>query len=107
MSGDAVDRDARDPLDESEDAGSRTDVDVPPGAAPHVCTYCGQPFPEERYRTLHTGLEHYARLGDEEREAFGEAYEAEETEIRRFRLIALAGLLLLYFGFLFLYAVFA
>lgn len=95
-----------------DDAGTDADVDdptvdVPPGATPHVCEYCGQPFPERRYLVLHHGLDHYGRLTEAEREAFAEAYESEGAEIRRFRLVALAALVLLYFGFLFLYAGFA
>ncbi|MFC6726218.1 C2H2-type zinc finger protein [Halobium palmae] len=105
--GSSVDSVTRAPVDESGDGGTRADVDVPDGAKSHVCEHCGHPFPEERYRTLHAGLEHYDRLDDDEREAFGEAYEAEGAEIRRFRLLALAALLLLYFGFLFMYAAFA
>jgi len=49
--------------------------------------------------------EHYDRLDDAEREAFDEAYLAENADLRSFRLRALAVLVLLYFGFLILYAV--
>ncbi|MFC4356696.1 C2H2-type zinc finger protein [Halobium salinum] len=87
--------------------GDEPTVDVPSDATPHVCEHCGQPFPEERHLVLHRGLEHYGRLDEAEREAFAEAYESEGAEIRRFRLLALGALVLLYFGFLFMYAVFA
>jgi hypothetical protein len=92
------------------DAGAGTaapEVDVPATASTHVCDDCGQPFPEGEYLTLHRGLVHYERLDEEEREAFAEAYEREGADIRRFRLVALGVLVLLYFGFLFLYAGFA
>jgi hypothetical protein len=88
-------------------AADPPEVDAPAAAPTHVCDYCDQPFPEAEYLTLHRGLTHYERLDEEEREAFTEAYEREGADIRRFRLIALGVLVLLYFGFLFLYAGFA
>lgn len=71
--------------------------------APTTCPHCGRPFSRARYRTLHVGLEHYDRLGDDEREAFVSEYREETAEIKRFRLKALALLIVLYFGFLYLY----
>lgn len=68
-----------------------------------ACPHCGRPFSRERYRVLHLGLEHYDRLGDDERESFVSEYRAEAAEIKRFRLKALAVLIALYFTFLFLF----
>ena len=70
-----------------------------------VCAYCGRPFADERLRALHHGQAHLDRLTDRERDAFEAAYGDEQAEIRRFRLKALGGLVLLYFGFLMVYAV--
>lgn len=88
-------------------AGFGTETDVPPGADAHVCDRCGQPFAREEYRTLHLGLAHYDRLSGAERERFEAAYAEERADIRRFRIVALGLLVLLYFGFLFAYAFFA
>lgn len=73
--------------------------------AAHSCPYCGRPFARERYHTLHLGLDHSGTLTDPEREAFAEEYRAETDDIRRFRLKALAILVAVYFGFLFLFLV--
>jgi hypothetical protein len=77
---------------------------VPPGETPAVCDYCGRPFPDAGSLTLHRGLAHYGSLTDAEQEAFIEAYRGEEPELRRFRIVALGLLVLIYFGFLLLYA---
>lgn len=106
------DRDSDDSTSGATDAnavgGSGPDgtdrVRVPERDRPHVCTYCGDPFKRERQLALHRGLEHYGDLADEERAAFDEAYADENAEIRRFRIIALGALVLLYFAFLFAYA---
>ena len=78
-----------------------------PGTPPDAvrCSHCGEAFPGARLRDLHRGLEHYDRLDDAERAAYEEAYLAENADLRSFRLRALAVLVLLYFGFLMLYAV--
>ena len=81
-------------------AGPAFDSDVEDAPS---CPHCGRPFPHTRYRTLHVGLEHYDRLTDEQREAFVAEYREETTEIKRFRLKALALLIAIYFGFLYLY----
>ena len=85
----------------------RTDVEtaVPEGAPTYRCGYCGRPFADESYLTLHHGLAHADVLTDEEREAFEEAYQEENASLRRFRIIALGLLVLLYFGFLFVFAI--
>jgi hypothetical protein len=80
---------------------------VPSDADPYVCAHCGEPFVREQYLALHRGLEHYAQLTAEERTAFDEAYADESTELYRFRIVALGGLVALYFAFLFAYALIA
>jgi len=78
-------------------------TNTPPDAVD--CPHCGDAFPSERLRDLHRGLEHYDRLDEGEREAYEAAYLAENDDLRSFRLRAIAVLVLLYFGFLMLYAV--
>jgi hypothetical protein len=78
---------------------------VPDGETAHACDRCGRPFPDAESLTLHRGLTHYGDLTSEEREAFADAYESEETDLRRFRIVSLGLLVLLYFGFLMVYAV--
>ena len=56
---------------------------------------------------LHKGVEHTNQLDDSEQEAFESALTEEEDDLRTLRLKALAVLVLLYFGLLFLYAIFA
>ncbi|WP_338741577.1 DNA-binding protein [Haloplanus salilacus] len=81
------------------------DTHVPPGASAHVCERCGRPFADEEYLSLHRGLDHAADLSAAEREAFEAAHESEVADLQRFRLLALAALVALYFGFLMTYAV--
>jgi hypothetical protein len=68
------------------------------------CPYCAEAFARERHRALHLGQAHAATLSAEEREAYETAEEAEREDLRLFRLKALAALVLVYFGFLILYA---
>jgi hypothetical protein len=68
------------------------------------CPYCDRRFAREAWRDLHRGQEHGARLDDTERAAYEAAHDAEAEEIRLFRLKALAVLVLVYFGFLMVYA---
>lgn len=75
--------------------------------APHTCETCGQAYPTETLLIHHRGVRHPDDLDDAERERYREAYEAEEATLRRFRIIALGGIVLLYFAFLFMYAIFA
>ncbi|WP_440765704.1 DUF7410 domain-containing protein [Natronorubrum sp. DTA7] len=85
------------------DAGPETAVH---GGEPAArCPYCRQPFHDERFETLHRGLEHPSTLSTRERAAFERAYADEGADIRRFRLQALGTLLLVYFCMLFLYAI--
>ncbi|ELZ00652.1 hypothetical protein [Natrialba asiatica] len=72
--------------------------------APIRCPDCGQPFHTQRLQRLHRGLEHPDELADRERAAVEYAYHEETAAIRRFRLLALGAVLLLYFCTLFLYA---
>jgi hypothetical protein len=81
------------------------DTHVPSGAPEHVCERCGQPFADEEYLALHRGLDHAADLSAAERDAFETARESEVADLKRFRLLALAALVALYFGFLLTYAV--
>ncbi|WP_415381206.1 C2H2-type zinc finger protein [Halosimplex sp. TS25] len=83
----------------------RTSYDVPPDRTPVECEYCGRPFENEGLLALHRGRVHAAAVDDEERDAYDAAYEAETRELRRFRLKALAVLILAYFGLLMVYAV--
>ncbi|WP_224336942.1 hypothetical protein [Haloprofundus halobius] len=69
------------------------------------CRYCGDPFVEERHLALHRGLNHANDLTETEREAYRDAYADEEADLKRFRLVSLGALVVLYFGFLFVYAV--
>ena len=80
---------------------------VPPDADPLRCEYCAVPFVEETSLALHRGLEHESRLTETQQAAFEAAYDAEREEIRLFRLKALAALVVLYFGLLMTYSVFA
>ena len=95
------------PRDDVDAASLPAETDVPPGADPHVCAYCGRPFAREEYLALHRGLDHADHLSEADRERFDEAYAEEEADIRRFRIVALGALVLLYFGFLFAFEAFA
>jgi hypothetical protein len=85
------DRPAADPDDERE--------------APFVCAFCGRPFAREEFRALHYGVDHGDALDDEQRAAYEAALDDEEAELRKFRLKAALALVLVYFGFLMLWAV--
>jgi CRISPR/Cas system-associated protein Cas10 (large subunit of type III CRISPR-Cas system) len=85
-------------------AGTDTAPDARGPAEGFDCSYCGRRFAREAYRDLHLGQEHEERLDDTEREAYEAAHDAEAEEIRLFRLKALAVLVLVYFGFLVVYA---
>jgi hypothetical protein len=89
----------------ASDARTAVEADVPPDAPVYRCAYCGRPFAEESYLVLHRGLAHADALSETEREAFADAYAEEEADLGRFRIVALGLLVLLYFGFLFTFAV--
>lgn len=85
-----------------------THTDVPPEQSPTaVCGYCGTPFSTTDRLVLHKGLEHAEALTEQERDAFVDARAAEEDDLQTLRLKALGMLVLVYFGFLSLYAIFA
>lgn len=72
-----------------------------------TCEYCGQPFRTAERLVLHKGLEHPQSLDNSERQAFRKTHADEEDDLRTLRLKALAALVLLYFGFIVLYAIYA
>jgi len=78
--------------------------DVPADATAYTCSYCGRPFARESWLALHRGLAHPNELDDEEVEAFRAAHDEEEESLSAFRLQALGALVLIYFGFLMVYA---
>ncbi|WP_232342997.1 C2H2-type zinc finger protein [Halosimplex litoreum] len=82
-----------------------TAYDVPPDASVAECEYCGRPFESEGLLALHRGRAHESAISAAERTAYEEAYEAESGQLGRFRLKALAALVLVYFGLLIVYAV--
>ncbi len=82
-----------------------TDYHVPSGESAYECAYCGRPFREAEYLALHRGLKHGDQLPENEVEAFYDTYETETEELKYFRLKALGVLVVLYFGFLFIYAI--
>lgn len=86
---------------------TRGDFAVPDDGEAVRCRHCGAPFADDELLALHRGLDHPGDLSADERAAFETAYDAEQEEIRRFRLLALGVLVLLYFGLLMTYAVVA
>lgn len=90
---------------DTHDRTSAPTEELPAAADAHRCPHCWRPFAREQWRALHVGLAHDDRLDEAEREAFRDAYETEQADLRLFRLQALAVLVLLYFGFLIVYAV--
>jgi hypothetical protein len=72
-----------------------------------TCEYCGHPFPTTDRLVLHKGLEHPQELDAGEEDAFLSARADEDDELRTLRLKALGALVLLYFGFVMLYAIVA
>jgi len=80
------------------------EADAPSEERTHDCPYCGRPFVRAEYRTLHVGLDHHEACTEAEIEAFRDAYREENEQLRLFRLKAVGGLVLLYFGFLFTYS---
>jgi len=80
----------------------------PHGDAPaEICEYCDQPFATTDRLVLHKGLKHVQVLTESEKEAFKIAQADEEDSLRILRLKALGMLVIVYFGFLLLYAIFA
>jgi len=87
-----------------ETGDDRTAYDVPSDETPVECTYCGRPFESDALLALHRGQVHADVITDDERAAYDSAHEAESGQLRRFRLKALAALVVIYFGFLMVYA---
>jgi hypothetical protein len=85
-----------------DDSPRRTDID-----AEYVCDDCGRAFHTEDLRILHRGVRHPDALDAAEQEAYREVYREEERAIRSFRIRALGVLVVLYFGLLFLYVIYA
>ena len=83
------------------------ETEIPDGEEPELCPYCSFPLPDEEQLVLHTGLRHYQECTENEKKDFKNAYLEEEKALNRFRIIALGGLVLLYFGFLIIYALLA
>lgn len=77
---------------------------VPTAGTAHTCAYCGAPFATTDHLALHRGLVHPERLTDTETAAFEAAREAEERSLRRFRLVSLGVVVLLYFLLVMVYA---
>lgn len=70
------------------------------------CTYCGRTFATEDLLALHYGHQHENQLNTEEWTAYNAAYEAEADALRLYRLKAVGMIVVLYFSFLFAYAIF-
>jgi hypothetical protein len=90
----------------TENTPSESTRTPPPDAPdePATCEYCGECFVEDDLLALHRGQAHENELSDAEIEAYREARESERDEVRLFRLQALAALVAIYFGFIFVYA---
>ncbi len=86
---------------------TQPETDVPANATPIVCEHCGFELTDEKQYRLHLGLEHYGQLSEADRQTFRETYHEEEADLNRFRIIALGALVMLYFGFLIVYALLA
>jgi hypothetical protein len=71
------------------------------------CPYCNQPFPTDDTLTLHKGIEHPDDLSAAEQDAYERTRDEEEEGLRLFKLKSLVALVVIYFGFIMVYAVFA
>lgn len=71
------------------------------------CPYCDRRLTSGHLRSLHVGEAHPDRCTDAEREAYREAYDRESRDLLAYRITALGALVVLYFGLLFAYAIFA
>jgi hypothetical protein len=80
---------------------------VPSNESPVECPYCEHPFPNDEILLLHKGQRHLQELSAAEQSALQDAHERENEQVRMFRLKALAALVLVYFGLIMTYAVFA
>lgn len=81
------------------------EYDVPADEDPAVtCPYCGRPFRSERYATFHIGVSHPTECSETERDALEAERDDEEYELFTFHLKTAVSVFLLYFMFVFLYA---
>lgn len=94
-----------------DDVDPLADGDAPPDQSPpdtpdegHDCPHCDRAFARPDYRDLHLGVDHGERLSAAERERYEDALAEEERRLRLFRYKALFVLVLVYFGFVVLYA---
>ena len=78
---------------------------VPNDVQPETCPYCGRPLHDTEAVTLHKGLEHWDELSNDEQDEFRTMYVEEQSDLRRFQLQAMLALVLIYFGFLFMYSI--
>ena len=82
-----------------------SELEVPNNEDPTArCEICDVPFPTTEQLALHQGLAHETELSDHGKALFMRAYEDEQQSLGIFRLKALFALVLLYFGFLLIYA---
>lgn len=79
---------------------------VPAGETPAArCPYCDRPFERERLSRLHVGGAHRRECTDAELAAYETAYDAESDDLFRYQLSLVAALVVLTFGFVYVYAV--
>jgi hypothetical protein len=93
-----------DPSERPPEASDRRSPPPDPPDEPAVCGYCDARFADEQLLALHRGLEHEPELTAAERDAYDEAVDAERDDLRLFRLQSLVALLVIYFGFVIVYA---
>lgn len=95
-------------LDPNRDLGSDPNRDLGSDLDSATrCPYCDRRFATEDRLALHGGIDHADRLDEAERAAYESAAEAEAATIRRFKLTVVLALVVIYFGFLFVYAIVA
>ena len=90
--------------DTAAPTGERAAPPPKPPEEPAVCGHCGDRFAGDRLLALHRGRAHREALTDAEVEAYREARTEERDDVRLFRVKALGLLLLIYFGFIYVYA---
>ena len=90
--------------DTAAPTGERAAPPPKPPEEPAVCGHCGDRFADDRLLALHRWRAHREALTDAEIEAYREARTEERDDVRLFRVKALGLLLLIYFGFIYVYA---
>lgn len=78
--------------------------DIPIKAC-ETCPYCDRKFPNQEILVHHKGRTHADDISEREQDSVRDALEQETTQLRMYQLQALILLILLYFGFLLVYAV--